>query len=57
MFLFHFELWAFIYSTGQNSLNSGANMISENADDDVNTNNLNNNMGNEQFIQTKILYI
>lgn len=32
-------------------------MISENADDDVNTNNLNNNMGNEQFIQTKILYI
>lgn len=32
-------------------------MISENADDDVNTNKLNNNMGNEQFIQTKILYI
>lgn len=32
-------------------------MISENADDDVNTNNLNNKMGNEQFIQTKILYI
>lgn len=32
-------------------------MISENADDDVNTNNLNNNMENEQFIQTKILYI
>ena len=32
-------------------------MISENADDDVNTNNLNNNMGNEQFIKTKILYI